>query len=885
VRFARVLSPLALIVLIACATWELVSGRIVARGDLLLYFYPLRDFAAEAVRTGRIPLWNPYTFLGAPFLANSQVGFFYPFNLLTAWLPVERAVSLQIVLHLMLAAAGGYALGRRLALARDAAFALGVMFGLGGYLGAQIEHLNQLQVLAWLPWLLALLCGATHGRREIVARTALCTAIFALQLLAGHTQSLYIAGITAGLTGIVLALARTQTRRDTPRNLMVALLPLALAAALAGAIAAAQLLPTLELSRESFRSGGLSFGETGAFSWRPWVAARALLPTYGDPLFPEYIAYIGAAGLALTGLGALTGRTTHRQAWLLGLVLTVVGVVLAFGIATPVFNVLYRVLPGFNLFRAQARWLVMAALGASIWVALGVAALRAGLARHTARRWLLVWFAIVAAVGGGLVLGARISPEPEYASLPARNVLLGWGVATTLTTGLVLVAQRVRSARFGLVGLGLLVTELMIASQFQPYARTTDAQALTSLRPAVAHLQSAIAAGNSGRVLALSGLFFDPGDKPEQELVFRDSLHPDEIYDRLIASKHKEILSPNLPLYFRLPSVDGYDGGLLPTRQYIDYTAQFAGDAARDGRLREFLQRVPEPRWLDAMSVRYVIADKTQDVFIDGVFYDLLFSTPLDTPSVFSLEPYSSTALGLVFGLSPTVAGAHVANALIRFDDATTQSWPVRVPAASPPDGFHAVLSWDTRRTPLELTLTPVERVTGLVARGVTLIDGQDSTFKSQIASAGQLIRLVHSGDVKIYERVGATPRATLSGSPLAVRISEETPERIRLTLAQPTAAASTLVMRDACGPGWTALVDGVPAEVRCEDTVFRAIDMPAGAREVLLTYAPGSFRNGALLSVAGLLLWLVLLCYAAVPLRLRKVFNAGTWVSRAPRS
>ncbi len=56
------------------------SNLILARGDTFLYFYPYWSAAAAALRAGRVPLWNPDLFMGAPFLANSQVGFFYPLN-------------------------------------------------------------------------------------------------------------------------------------------------------------------------------------------------------------------------------------------------------------------------------------------------------------------------------------------------------------------------------------------------------------------------------------------------------------------------------------------------------------------------------------------------------------------------------------------------------------------------------------------------------------------------------------------------------------------------------------------------------------------------------------------------------------------------------------
>ena len=72
-----------------------------------------------------------------------------------------------------------------------------------------------------------------------------------------------------------------------------------------GLIAAAQLLPTLELSRFSMRSGGLPWREAVSFSVRPWELPRALLPPYlVTPLLPEGIAYLGIIGLALAGWGA-----------------------------------------------------------------------------------------------------------------------------------------------------------------------------------------------------------------------------------------------------------------------------------------------------------------------------------------------------------------------------------------------------------------------------------------------------------------------------------------------------------------------------------------------------------------------------------------------------
>ncbi len=209
----RLAIPLLLAALVALFFNPLAfTNLILARGDTYLYFYPYWQAAQDALLAGRIPLWNPDIFMGAPLLANSQMGFFYPLNWpLWALLPVPYAVSATIILHIWIAALGTHALARRLGLGREAAVLAAVLFALGGYLTAQVEHVNQLQGLAWLPWLLWAVVrrgageqwgGGAEGKRLLLS-TPLTThhllhsASFALQLLAGHTQTVFITGIAA----------------------------------------------------------------------------------------------------------------------------------------------------------------------------------------------------------------------------------------------------------------------------------------------------------------------------------------------------------------------------------------------------------------------------------------------------------------------------------------------------------------------------------------------------------------------------------------------------------------------------------------------------------------------------------------------------------------
>ena len=51
-------------------------------GDLVSFLLPTYRFAAESLRAGEWPLWNPHLYGGAPHVADIQAGFLYPVNLL-----------------------------------------------------------------------------------------------------------------------------------------------------------------------------------------------------------------------------------------------------------------------------------------------------------------------------------------------------------------------------------------------------------------------------------------------------------------------------------------------------------------------------------------------------------------------------------------------------------------------------------------------------------------------------------------------------------------------------------------------------------------------------------------------------------------------------------
>jgi hypothetical protein len=898
-RDAGALAALAVAVLVIC--WPLgLTNRILAGIDAFTYFTPYWSYRMAAFREGAIPLWNPYLFSGAPFLANIQAAVLYPLHWPLSWLDAPRALVWSALLHLWFAAAFTYALARRsFRASRLAAFAAALIFGLGGFSLARIENINQLNALAWLPALLLLYDEAVDGRRRLAAFAGLAFVI-ALQLLAGHTQTTFINMVGLGLWALATA------GRPFTRPWLVRLLPL-LAVAPALALSAAQLLPTLELNGLGLRTGGLDFRSAASFSLRPRLLAQSLLPpffsdlsqAFGSEGYAEFVGYAGVVGLALALAGALAAwRDRRGTGWhALGpLVLVTAGGLLALGAYNPLYYVLWRIVPGFDLFRAPARWLELLAMGVALLAALGIDALP-GLKRSL-RVWLAAGTARVGLVFAAVAFLALLAIQ----QLPARATLLAWALALAVTVALVYRMPEKpdrswRPVRSGLVA--LLFVELALAARTLPFTAAT-APMVTGLRNATAALLAA--SGDASppardRFLSLSDIRYDPGDLAELRALQAHRL-PSPAVERLVrAAKQVEVLAPNLPLLFRLPAVDGYDGGLLPLHRYVLLQRLFLDEEKMtpDGRLAEQLDEIPPDRLLDLTGVRYAITDKQRDLWAGDVYYDLEQSTTVLPGAGVELHlgaqpAFAADALGIVAGAD---ADGQIAAASIMLTAEDGEGFELALPPtralADPPQPV--VLALPGRAALASVTVTNTGS-SPLILRGISLIDRSTGAHQSVTVSPRNNFRRIHSGDVKIYERIDAPGRAWVThGAILAgdeeaalAALAEPTFDPRASTVLEAVAAAALpapqtpteavttlryapeqivyaatldtsgwLVMADAWYPGWNVTIDGEPAELLRANLLYRAIALSPGRHVVTLTYEPQAWRTGLVISLAAL--------------------------------
>ena len=893
------------------------SNLILARGDMFLYFYPYWQAAMAALRDGRIPLWNPNIFMGAPLLANSQVGFFYPLNW-PFWLLLETpyAVSASIILHIGIAAVGAYLAGRRIMrVSVIGGLVTAVTFALGGYLTAQVEHINQLQGLAWLPWFLVVIGTPTKsGWRGVIGQSTAVALLFALQLLAGHTQTTFITGIAIGiwlltqlfakrfLRSLESNLAQTTTEQGHNRYKgyngkavgtfkagLWQFVPLILGAVFALLLAAVQLLPTLELTSLSSRQGGLAVNEVLSFSLHPLLLTRSFLPTYNQSLFSEYVAILPLILLALAFIAAWQWRV-HATVFS-ALVWVLMGILLAFGLFNPLYWLLAR-LPAFNLFRVPARWLILYALGTALLAGVGWDLIRAQcVAWQRPLRWFLI--IVIAIMAWGFISGSMVGVLPTGPEAPfeAPHVvtIIGWMLELGILLGVFFLCRRGVAKRPLQLILGTtILISLFAATRTHPYNNPTTPEAYFDLRPPITRL---LIDSNTppGRFLSLSDTFFDPGDQAEINSIYAGQLSAQALYDYTVAIKQKEIISPNLPLVYGLNAVDGFDGGILPLRAYSELMRLvLPAGTTTDGRLREQLTAVPPSRWLDLFNAAYLITDKTGDVWVDGIFFDRqhpVTMQPGDTIEVGTIPNFEATEIHVLATAQPEP---------VTVQSIEGTSYNINLEFIQ--DGlYRAELPTPTTLTAIKLKAC--ERVAACEIQALTLVDSRADAFQSIVPGS---YRLIHSGDVKIYANLDVQPRAfwlsdwqwqpdsaaaveamqtdefdprktavlipnpsaqqpvptSQTTSSATVNIRTYTPENVIVQTQSDT--AGLLVLTDAFYPGWQTAVDGEPVPLYQANGMFRAVFVPAGEHQVVFSYESKGMENGRIISLAALLLLLL---------------------------
>ena len=450
--------------------WPVVSGRAWlprGGGDSVSFLYPMYRFAADSLRGGAIPFWNPYQYAGAPFLADNQSGIFYPFNLLLFFLWPDfsyRAVEALVVWHFFFAGLAMYACLRLLrpqVVIRPAAALVGALaFMLSDVFITHIGNLNLIAVTAWLPLAFlslhrAIFAGAPVRR---VAWAAAGGAALGLGALAGHGQMTFLAAAFLG----TYALHQTIAARKGWALPLLALLGL-----MAIALAGVSLFPAAETLRHTLRAE-FDYSDSTNYALPLRALAGLVAPDFygrGAAFWGDWLRVeVGYAGV-LTWFLAVAAVVLRPSRHTLFFVLAgAFFLLLALGPATPLYPLLGRLLPAFP-FQVPARFVLLLDFCLAVLAAVGLDALMTRAIPAGRARGLAIATAVAAVVVGAVLYMTQTrlaAGEPEHAAQMARAVLVFAALAGT--SWLLLLGGL--SGRLAAVPLAVLAAALLFADLY-----------------------------------------------------------------------------------------------------------------------------------------------------------------------------------------------------------------------------------------------------------------------------------------------------------------------------------------------------------------------------------------------------------------------------------
>ncbi|HXV98262.1 MAG TPA: hypothetical protein VEC93_07555, partial [Anaerolineae bacterium] len=411
------------------STWMPAGG-----GDLAPFLYPNYHFAAQYLRQGVIPLWNPHLYSGAPFAADIQSGLFYPINLLVFLLVPQLTyewLEYLAIFHFWLAGTTMYVCLRLLkpetgdwrlennnnqspitnhqSLSPLPAFAGALAFEFSDLFIVHFGNLNMIAVAAWLPLIFLLFHRSLYHKSLGLA--AASGGVLAIATLAGHIQITLFILLTLGLYTLwhlrfwiydfgftiydfffahltpqseaspgdasrLSAKPPFGTPHPPPSTIYYPLSSIFITLLVTIGLSALLLFPAYEMSRYTPRAE-LPYAEAARYSLHPAQLIGLLVPNYfgRDPALhwgPWERVETGYIGL-MPLLLALIGALFYPgrlKSFFMGL--SLIALLLAMGGYTLLHGWLYAVIPGFDQLRAPARFILLLDFSLAAMAAMGL---------------------------------------------------------------------------------------------------------------------------------------------------------------------------------------------------------------------------------------------------------------------------------------------------------------------------------------------------------------------------------------------------------------------------------------------------------------------------------------------------------------------------------
>lgn len=505
--------------------------------DAGLFGYPLAYYFRHCFWHGELPLWNPYSDCGIPFLAQWNTIVLYPFSIFYLLVPLPWSMNFFILGHVLLAGIGMYFLAHRWFENRFAASVAGLAFAWNGLSLHFLMWPGNIATLAWMPWIVLLVeRAASRGRRWIIWASF----AGAMQMMTGSPEIISFTWLLAlAFVALEIFEKKISFKPAVVRSITIVVL-------VAG-LSAAQLLPFFDLLRHGNRDS--SFGND-AWSLPAWGFANFLVPLFRCT--PSVIGVFSQdeqqwtssyyAGIAILGLALIALFKIRKSRTALLSVAAIAGIFFALGSAGFIFPALKHIFPALGFVRFPIKFIVVTIFCFPLLASAGIVWLKNQNSDSTRRTLIGIALLICAAVFVILIL-ARYFPFPDDSwKVTAQNGLVRISFLIAIFLGIYFQQRITQTSWKILVSFGILFLFGLDVSTHTP--RQVPTVITRAYEPYQLQMSQTPRLGNSRAMIT-----------PEVQNRMDRSAHP---YPLNLYLGQRAVLLANCNLLERIPKVNGF---------------------------------------------------------------------------------------------------------------------------------------------------------------------------------------------------------------------------------------------------------------------------------------------------------------------------------------
>jgi uncharacterized membrane protein YfhO len=396
-----------------------------------------REFLAESLRQYHaIPMWHPFIYGGVPYVDALAGDLFYPISFVTRlFLPAHLVVTYSYLIHIFLAGVFTYLFLRTLKVHPLAALVSGVGYMFTAQIVSLVYagHDGKIIVSALLPLVLLLVHKAITEDRFIFF--LLGGGAIGFVLLSPHIQMAYFLLAATLLYAVFLLVFKVKEKRR-PAIIGKVAVGFTVMILIGFLLAAVLYVPFYSYIPYSPRGGTEGRGYEFATSWSmpPEEIINTLVPEFsgildnywGRNYFKLHSEYIGVLPILLCAL-ALVFLWRDRTVLFFAL-LGLLAMIVAWGGHTPLYGLLYHMLPYFKKFRAMGMVLYLTSFSVVVLAGLGLNHLLSGLRDKESVKRLTIGLGI--ACGVALLVGVLVAAGQTGVTAFLQDVLMAGTKAT-----------------------------------------------------------------------------------------------------------------------------------------------------------------------------------------------------------------------------------------------------------------------------------------------------------------------------------------------------------------------------------------------------------------------------------------------------------------------